>query len=90
MPLLKGYVASPPDYRVVGAKNTEILKFKLQLGDNPFKTQLVVVFGDKATKNQDLELGEYLMVNGDWKDNDFGGETKRELVLGFKGNLKTL
>lgn len=86
--LIKGYVQNKPDFAYKGARNTPILKFKVQIGDNWFKRQEVVVFGDKAEANQDLERGEYVILGGDLKENTFGGETKLELVIGWKGNLK--
>jgi hypothetical protein len=86
--LIKGHVQNNPDYRVSEAKGTPILKFRVQIGDNWHKRQEVVVFGAQAEKNKDLERGEYVILGGDLKENTFNNETKLELVIGWKGNIK--
>src|ERR1035438_760985 len=86
--LVTGYVQSDPDFRYAGAKETPILKFRVQVGDSWFKRQEVVVFGKLAEKHQNLERGEFVTLSGELKENTFHDETKLELVIGWQGNFK--
>lgn len=86
--LTTGYIQNEPDFRYAGAKNTPILKFRIQVGDSWFKRQDVVVFGNLAEKNQDVARGEFVTLSGELQENTFRDETKMELVIGWKGNFK--
>lgn len=87
--LLKGFVQNDPDFAYKGAKETPVLKFRLQIGDNWFKRQDIVAFGPQAEACQDLQRGETVQVSGELKENNyFADNPKMELIVGWKGNIR--
>lgn len=86
--LIRGYIQNEPEYAIKGVKNTPILKFILQVGEDYWMRQPVVIFGDKATQHLDVRQGEYVELSGELQENSFRDETTIELVVGWKGNIK--
>ncbi len=87
--LYKGHVV-PQVFFQFTQSGKALLKFKMRVEGAEDKRISVVVFGDKAEKNSDLQPGDVITVaGGKWKENEWQGNVTNEFVMGdYGGNLK--